>query len=270
MAHGSVAAFPQQGVQVGTVHELEPEGLPELRPVDFGDNAYTDSGPVAVLDCGSPPEDLANMNGVQPAEARFAATAGIGMQDAVLLGGRASASRGADADVIWIDPRPNVALDSERARQNGVLLAEKFPASALTQPGHFTDVTQRYGGQLDTSLFPGAQMQRSAVAPHLAPEPIFPQHGGQAEPFLAPWALHQTRAEAMAAGPGRPAPPAASLSAASGSVPKTTSNPDQEALMVQLQHDMGFSRTQVVEAFKRCSTAEAAIEWILSPERDWG
>jgi hypothetical protein len=43
----------------------------------------------------------------------------------------------------------------------------------------------------------------------------------------------------------------------------------QESMLQQLQDEMGFSRYQVTEAFKRCSTAEAAIDWILDPAREW-
>jgi hypothetical protein len=66
-------------------------------------------------------------------------------------------------------------------------------------------------------------------------------------------------------------PVAADGAAASGSRVPSTKDHDQEreALFQQLQDEMGFSRYQVTEAFKRCSTAEAAIDWILSPEREW-
>lgn len=37
----------------------------------------------------------------------------------------------------------------------------------------------------------------------------------------------------------------------------------------RLQVELGFSAHQVAEAFKRCSTTEAAVDWILSPEREW-
>lgn len=43
----------------------------------------------------------------------------------------------------------------------------------------------------------------------------------------------------------------------------------READCRRLQNEMGFSELQVVEAFKRCSSCEAAIDWILSPEREW-
>lgn len=46
-------------------------------------------------------------------------------------------------------------------------------------------------------------------------------------------------------------------------------NGEREAAMRRLQDDMGFSYRQVQEAFKRCSTVEAMVDWILSPERDW-
>lgn len=43
---------------------------------------------------------------------------------------------------------------------------------------------------------------------------------------------------------------------------------EREATMRRLQQELGFSEQQVIEAFKRCSTAEAAVDWILSS--DWG
>mmetsp|Transcript_43727 Transcript_43727/g.103268 ORF Transcript_43727/g.103268 Transcript_43727/m.103268 type:complete len:538 (+) Transcript_43727:120-1733(+) len=43
----------------------------------------------------------------------------------------------------------------------------------------------------------------------------------------------------------------------------------QAQAKLRLQQEMGFTKHQVDEAFKRCSTAEGAIDWILSPERDW-
>eukprot|EP00929_Paragymnodinium_shiwhaense_P115032 TRINITY_DN83627_c0_g1_i1.p1 TRINITY_DN83627_c0_g1~~TRINITY_DN83627_c0_g1_i1.p1 ORF type:complete len:746 (-),score=158.28 TRINITY_DN83627_c0_g1_i1:95-2332(-) len=36
-----------------------------------------------------------------------------------------------------------------------------------------------------------------------------------------------------------------------------------------LQEDMGFSAYQALEAFKRCSTLAAAVEWIIEPDREW-
>lgn len=44
---------------------------------------------------------------------------------------------------------------------------------------------------------------------------------------------------------------------------------EQKAAMKQLSDELGFSTEQIQEAFKRCSTAEGAIDWILSPEREW-
>lgn len=44
---------------------------------------------------------------------------------------------------------------------------------------------------------------------------------------------------------------------------------EQRAAMARLQLEMGFSEVQVAEAFKRCSTTEGAIDWILSAEREW-
>jgi len=44
---------------------------------------------------------------------------------------------------------------------------------------------------------------------------------------------------------------------------------EQKAAMKQLSDELGFSDEQIQEAFKRCSTAEGAIDWILSPEREW-
>lgn len=45
--------------------------------------------------------------------------------------------------------------------------------------------------------------------------------------------------------------------------------PEREADILRLQGELGFSRYQATEAFKRCSTAGAAVDWILSPEREW-
>jgi len=44
---------------------------------------------------------------------------------------------------------------------------------------------------------------------------------------------------------------------------------EMERQMRSLEEGMGFSRFQTTEAFKRCSTVEAAVDWILSPERSW-
>lgn len=44
---------------------------------------------------------------------------------------------------------------------------------------------------------------------------------------------------------------------------------DSPAISLRLQVELGFSAHQVAEAFKRCSTTEAVIDWILSSEREW-
>lgn len=47
---------------------------------------------------------------------------------------------------------------------------------------------------------------------------------------------------------------------------KLLADPNKVEAMRQLQEEMGFSEMQVIEAFKRCSTAEAAVDWIVSHE----
>lgn len=37
----------------------------------------------------------------------------------------------------------------------------------------------------------------------------------------------------------------------------------------RLQHEMGFSRHQIEEALRRCSTLESIVDWIVSEEREW-
>jgi len=46
-------------------------------------------------------------------------------------------------------------------------------------------------------------------------------------------------------------------------------SPDMERQIRSLEEGMGFSRLQTSEALKRCSTVEAAVDWILSPDRNW-
>mmetsp|Transcript_18417 Transcript_18417/g.36119 ORF Transcript_18417/g.36119 Transcript_18417/m.36119 type:complete len:582 (+) Transcript_18417:75-1820(+) len=50
---------------------------------------------------------------------------------------------------------------------------------------------------------------------------------------------------------------------------KHEASEEQKAAMKHLSDELGFSTEQIKEAFKRCSTAEGAIDWILSPEREW-
>lgn len=99
-----------------------------------------------------------------------------------------------------------------------------------------------------------------------------PLQGGK--PFLLPFAVRPDGGAVRALWPQQqlgtseteeaPAPTAV--------VPSTNSKTpeEQEAMMQILQDEMHFTRYQVVEAFKRCSTAEAAIDWILEPGREWG
>jgi len=46
-------------------------------------------------------------------------------------------------------------------------------------------------------------------------------------------------------------------------------DPARAADAHRLQVELGFSAYQVAEAFRRCSTSEGAVDWILSPEREW-
>eukprot|EP00928_Gymnodinium_smaydae_P024745 TRINITY_DN1993_c0_g2_i1.p1 TRINITY_DN1993_c0_g2~~TRINITY_DN1993_c0_g2_i1.p1 ORF type:complete len:463 (+),score=109.58 TRINITY_DN1993_c0_g2_i1:2-1390(+) len=61
----------------------------------------------------------------------------------------------------------------------------------------------------------------------------------------------------------------ASVQSATGMEASVSPSGEKESDIQRLVDEMGFSRYQVVEAFKRCSTAEAAVDWIFSPEREW-
>lgn len=108
-----------------------------------------------------------------------------------------------------------------------------------------------------------------------------PSQGGK--PFLLPFSLTSSEAQGQRAAAFPPQVVGAAqlngaaavsaggaASCSSTRIPGTSKDDaEREALLQQLQDEMGFSRYQVTEAFKRCSTAEAAIDWILSPEREW-
>eukprot|EP00927_Polykrikos_kofoidii_P000229 TRINITY_DN10095_c0_g1_i2.p1 TRINITY_DN10095_c0_g1~~TRINITY_DN10095_c0_g1_i2.p1 ORF type:complete len:187 (-),score=55.31 TRINITY_DN10095_c0_g1_i2:48-608(-) len=44
---------------------------------------------------------------------------------------------------------------------------------------------------------------------------------------------------------------------------------DRESDILRIQEELGFGRYQALEAFKRCSTVESAVDWILDPAREW-
>eukprot|EP00971_Amphidinium_carterae_P019418 382204-Amphidinium_carterae.2 len=95
--------------------------------------------------------------------------------------------------------------------------------------------------------------------------------GGDArrEAFLMPAAAHQgsqRMVEGSGDQAGRFVGQATSPQGAQSSVAHASDHLDA---ILQLQAEMGFSKFQVEEAFKRCSTVEGAVEWILSPEREW-
>jgi hypothetical protein len=100
-----------------------------------------------------------------------------------------------------------------------------------------------------------------------------PPRGAGGKPFLLPFAFPLGPSGGTGGNifPQQPlgVTELAGASASDGVAAATSKEPEQEEMYQRLQDEMGFSRYQVTEAFKRCSTAEAAIDWILSPEREW-
>lgn len=103
----------------------------------------------------------------------------------------------------------------------------------------------RYAGQMSQVPFP-AHPQGATAAPQL----LVPA----AEPQRAGW------------GTAAPTPPLTELPAAQEEPPPATLPLGREEDVARLV-EMGFQPEQAIEAFRRCSTIEAAAEWIMS--REW-
>jgi len=100
----------------------------------------------------------------------------------------------------------------------------------------------------------------------------FPPTGYLSKPVKSTARLQLSPRIGGPADSARGPPSQAALPPATSEVERPTKvkvSEEQKAAMKQLSDELGFSNEQIQEAFKRCSTAEGAIDWILSPEREW-
>jgi len=151
---------------------------------------------------------------------------------------------------IWIDPRP---VGSRGAATVGLA------GGGAAHPG------DHHGVHCGRGLLHGFLQQPSARG--LEPQGVAVGSGGVASAggshhssvLLAP---HFPAAVHGGGGGG---------SATAQAAPSATPAPPSEERLAEMQsvEELGFSRQQVAEAFRRCSTAAASVDWILSPEREW-
>mmetsp|Transcript_56075 Transcript_56075/g.179950 ORF Transcript_56075/g.179950 Transcript_56075/m.179950 type:complete len:539 (-) Transcript_56075:217-1833(-) len=107
----------------------------------------------------------------------------------------------------------------------------------------------------------GQQEQRPGS---VAGRPVAMQHAAAVQPPALGWQA----AEGSARDYGEPRRASAgpqSAERAAGPERQPRSQSGQEEMVAQLT-DMGYTRQQALEACKRCSTVEAAVEWILTHE----
>lgn len=180
-------------------------------------------------------------------------------------------ARPLDEEEIWIEPRPAAHRIGSVGVAGQGISGGAAPRGGAAQSGYSSGFAGGGGG--------------AWVNPWLGPCPAAPPTAGRGvdgsvlqSPHALGGALGVAAVPDAAAGAWQPSsqvapvPGAASPDAGLGGEwppPPSSSqviSAEREADMKRLQEELGFSRMQVLEAFKRCSTAEAAVDWILSHE----
>lgn len=230
-----------------------------------------DCGPTARLDCGLPPCGLENE--LKEADGGMGACSGFGMGSYF---GTSEFAPGGYGPLAPVELADKASLMSGQISQAALFGARQFSTSVgdgLDHGGHILPPESRWPAPLPERLLQSPEALRPFT------EALRPAPEGSSSFTATP----AGRPMAMSAACGATGTAVGSVGGcaggcAGGSAGSTASvsvgnacvaaSPEREAEVRQVQ-DLGFSLHQATEAFKRCSTVESAVDWILSPEREW-